>query len=89
MIMLTMAQHSNAMQRERIKELRELIQKRTQIEQDIVTATNELQDSYNQTKEVLEVVLEGRINDCEQSLKQLQGIANEEGWDDVEESQEL
>ena len=89
MIMLTMVQHSNAMQRERIKELRELIQKRTQIEQDIVTATNELQDSYNQTKEVLEVVLEGRINDCEQSLKQLQGIANEEGWDDVEESQEL
>ena len=87
--MLTMAQHSNAMQRERIKELRELIQKRTQIEQEIVTATNELQDSYNQTKEVLEVVLEGRIGDCEQSLKQLQGIANEEGWEDVEESQEL
>ena len=84
-----MAQHSNAMQRGRIKELRELIQKRTQIEQEIVTATNELQDSYNQTKEVLEVVLEGRIGDCEQSLKQLQGIANEEGWDDVEESQEL
>lgn len=87
--MLTMAQHSNAMQRERIKELRELIQKRTQIEQEIVTATNELQDSYNQTKEVLEVVLEGRIGDCEQSLKQLQAIADEEGWEDVEESQEL
>ena len=87
--MLTMAQHSNAMQRERIKELRELIQKRTQIEQEIVTATNELQDSYNQTKDILEVVLEGRIDDCEQSLKQRQRIANEEGWEDVEESQEL
>ncbi|KAJ9662316.1 hypothetical protein H2198_001450 [Neophaeococcomyces mojaviensis] len=56
---------------ERLNELQKLIAKKLQIESNIVATTAKLQEVYAQTKQVLEVVLDGRIGDCESGLTQL------------------
>lgn len=76
------------MHHERVQELRDLITKKMQIEKDIVKTTSELQEAYDRSKEIFGVVLDGRIEDCEKNLKQLRDIT-ENGWEHVEESQEL
>ncbi|KAK5943724.1 hypothetical protein PMZ80_004732 [Knufia obscura] len=87
----TVQQHAAAIQKmhqERVQELRDLVTKKMQIEKDIVKTTNELREAYDRSREIFEVVLDGRIEDCEKNLKQLKDIT-EETWDHVEESQEL
>ncbi|KAK5077750.1 hypothetical protein LTR70_006251 [Exophiala xenobiotica] len=74
--------------RERVQELRDLIMKKMQIEKDIVKTTSELQEAYGRSREIFSVVLDGRIEDCEKNLKQLQDITDND-WEHVEESQEL
>ena len=62
--------------------------KRMQIEKDIVKTTTELQEAYDRSKEIFEVVLEGRTEDCDKNLKHLRGITDG-SWEHIEENQEL
>jgi len=62
--------------------------KKMQIEKDIVKTTSELQEAYDRSREIFSVVLDGRTEDCEKNLKQLQDITDND-WEHVEESQEL
>lgn len=63
--------YSTSHHQERLNELQKLIAKKLQIESNIVATTAKLQEVYAQTKQVLEVVLDGRIGDCESGLTQL------------------
>lgn len=56
--------------------------KRMQIEKDIFKIVNELQHAYEKSKEIFEVVLDGRIEDCENNLDQLKVITEDE-WKHV------
>ena len=71
-----------------VKELHNLILKKMQVEKDIIQATLELQEAYQTSKDIFGVVLSGRIEDCEENLKQLCAVTDKD-WEQVEESQEL
>jgi len=77
------------MHQQHVQDLRDLIARRMQIEKDILKDTAELQEAYDRSREIFEVVLNGRIEDCEKNLTQLKRITEENCEHTAEESQYL
>ena len=77
------------MHQQHVQDLRDLIARRMQIEKDILKDTTELQEAYDRSREIFEVVLNGRMEDCEKNLTQLKTITEENCEYTAEESQEL
>lgn len=81
--------HSTLAQGEQIKELRRLIEKKAEIEQEMATVTEELQAAYTRSLSILKVALDGRIDDYDEALRQLDEISNAPRGIQMEVSQEL
>ncbi|KAK5090483.1 hypothetical protein LTR05_000655 [Lithohypha guttulata] len=62
------------MHTDRVNELRGLIQKRTRIEKDIVEATAELHEAYEQSRELFDAVLDARMQEHEEDQKHIEDI---------------
>lgn len=63
-----------SMHQERLEEIRQLVAKKVDIERRIATTTREFHDAYIHSKRILEVILSGRLADCEEGLKLLDGV---------------
>lgn len=76
-------------QEEHIKELRKLIQNKGNIEREILAITKELRAAYSKSREILKVVLDGKVSDYDEALEQLDELKAGENKTHVEVSQEL
>lgn len=76
-------------QEEHVKEFRKLIQTKANIEREILSITKELQAEYSKSRDILKVVLDGRISDYDEALKQLDELKEDQDQTHVDVSQEL
>lgn len=76
-------------QEEHVKELRKLIQTKASIEREILLITKELRAAYSKSRDILRVVVDGRLSDYDEALKQLDELKAGETQIRVEVSQEL
>ena len=69
--------HSEAIQQERIDELKSLIKRRSQIEKEMLQTTSRLATAFTQAQRFLGVVVDGRIKDCEEGLEALKALTQQ------------
>lgn len=87
--LLTAYFHSSSAQEKQVKELRRLICTKANIEQEMATITGELQAACIKSTSILRVVLDGRVDEYEEALKQLDNLATGKVDTQMEMSQEL
>lgn len=71
---------SDELHKNRIQQLLNLIEKQSQIEEEIVETTAILSNHYDKGMKLFRTVLSDRLNECDDTLNELKTLANEQEW---------